>query len=132
MDKQREAAVLAAAGELADKQNEEIYQEALAGNNPLAHQVRSGVRGNKAQLAALLGSDLLYSDQHNRPVPVPVTHSYPQGLDPAEYWAATYGARRGVIAVKLATRDAGYLSKVLAQASHRLIVTGLDDDRPRR
>ena len=57
-------------------------------------------------------------------------HSYSQGLRPSEYWAGTYGARKGVLATKFATRDAGFLSKQLNQIVHRLVVTAHDDDRP--
>lgn len=44
--------------------------------------------------------------------------------------SGSYGARRGVLDTKLSTASAGYLSKLLAQASHRLVVADDRDDDP--
>lgn len=105
---------------------EEVYQDSLARENPFAMQVHAGARGNKSQLASMLGSDLLYSDNKGDPVPVPVLNSYSEGVDPVEYWAGSYGARAGAIDVKLAVGDAGYFAKRLVSAAHRLVVTDED------
>jgi hypothetical protein len=104
----------------------DTYRDAMAANNPAALQVTSGTRGNKSNLKSLLSGDLMYSDQQDRPIPMPILHSYSEGLTPAEYWAASYGARRGVIDTKLSTASSGYLSKQFNQAVHRLVV--VDDD----
>jgi hypothetical protein len=127
-DEQREALITKYAGREMEKQREAIYEEALAAENPLALQVLSGSRGSPMNLASLLGSDLLYTDQRDRLIPVPVLRSYAEGLTPAEYWAGTYGARRGVMATKFATRDAGFLAKQLNQVAHRLMVVDQDRD----
>jgi DNA-directed RNA polymerase subunit beta' len=103
-----------------------IYEAGLASGNPFAEQVKSGSRGNATQLRQLIAGDLLVSDHRDRVLPVPVLHGYAQGLDPVEYFAASYGARKGVIATKEATRDSGYLAKQLASAAHRLVVTEQD------
>ena len=50
-----------------------------------------------------------------------------EGLDPVEYWAGTYGQRRGMIDVKFAVGDAGFLNKQLVNAAHRILV---NKDRP--
>jgi len=119
-------AIVRAVGTEMQPQQQAIYQEALQGKNPLALQVASGTRGKVMNLASLLGSDLLYADHRDRPLPIPVLRSYSEGLSPAEYWAGTYGARKGIIATKFATQDAGFLSKQLNQVAHRLMVTGYD------
>ena len=119
-------AIVRAVGTEMQPQQQAIYQEALQGKNPLALQVASGTRGKVMNLASLLGSDLLYADHRDRPLPIPVLRSYSEGLSPAEYWAGTYGARKGIIATKFATQDAGFLSKQLNQVAHRLMVTGDD------
>jgi DNA-directed RNA polymerase subunit beta' len=105
-----------------------VYQEALKNDNPFAMQVFAGARGNKNQLASMIGTDLLYSDNKGRPVPIPVLNSYAEGVDPVEYWAGSYGARAGSIDVKLAVGDAGYFAKRLTAAAHRLVAT--DEDIP--
>jgi hypothetical protein len=134
-DTQKEQAIVAAA-ELRQKQMEDaVFEEAKTAGNPFASQVVSGARGNKMNLKSLMGSDLLYVDHHDKPIPVPVLNSYPRGLSPVEYWAGAFGARKGVAATKFATQDAGFLAKQLNQINHRLIVTahdGPDDESSMR
>lgn len=127
-DEKRNDLIVRKVGAAMERQMKDVYDESLAEDNPLARQVLSGSRGNKMNLSSLRGSDLLYSDQHENVIPVPVLRSYSEGLTPAEYFAGTYGARRGVVATKFATRDAGYLSKQLNQLAHRLVVVGDDED----
>ncbi|MDA1189973.1 MAG: hypothetical protein O2854_09925, partial [Chloroflexi bacterium] len=108
-DKTREAKIIKLVSAIQQAQQDPIYDEAMAADNPLAYQVLSGSRGNKMNLASLLGSDLLYSNHRDQVIPVPVLRSYSEGLTPAEYWAGTYGARKGVMATKFATQEAGFL-----------------------
>jgi hypothetical protein len=126
-DEEREQKILRLVGKVSEKQEKEIFEEQDAKDNPLAEQVQAGSRGNKMNLASLLGSDLLYTDHRGRVIPFPVLKSYSQGLSPAEYWAGAYGARKGVIDVKMATRDAGFLSKQLNQIVHRGLITDTDE-----
>jgi hypothetical protein len=125
-DTQKEQAIVAAADKRQEMENA-VFAEAKAAGNPFAGQVISGARGNKLNLTSLLGSDLMYVDHHDRPIPVPILNSYPHGLSPVEYWAGAFGARKGVAATKFATQDAGFLAKQLNQINHRLIVTAHDD-----
>jgi hypothetical protein len=104
-----------------------IYNESLASGNPLAKQIQSGSRGSPTNLKSLIGGDLLYVDHKDRPLPIPILRSYSQGLSPAEYYAGSFGARKGVVDAKQAVADAGYLSKVLKQAAHRLVTVGDDN-----
>lgn len=129
-DDARDTAIIRAVGKLQATQQDEIYQESLAEGNPLALQIASGSRGSPMNLASLRGSDLLYTDHRDQVLPVPVLKSYSQGLTPFEYWAGAYGARKGVIDLKFATQDAGFLSKQLNQIVHRSLVTALDRDKP--
>jgi DNA-directed RNA polymerase subunit beta' len=125
-DTKMNEAIIRAVGSEMKPQQEAIMEESLADNNPLAMQVLAGARGNPMNLASLLGSDLLYADHRDEPLPIPVLRSYSEGLSPEEYWAGTYGARKGIIATKFATQDAGFLSKQLNQVAHRLVVTDND------
>lgn len=109
------------------KQN---YDENLLENNPLAVQVFSGSRGNPAGLRSLTAGDLLFTDHKNRPIPVPALRSFSEGLDPVQYWAGAYTARKGTIATKFATPKSGFLGKQLSAAVHRLIVTEKDCGTP--
>ena len=135
-DQQRNEQIIRAVGKESPEQQKQILAEALKDKNPLGMQVMSGTRGKSMNLTSLLGSDMLYSDQRDDVIPIPVLRSYSEGLSPAEYWAGTYGARKGIMATKFATQDAGFFNKQLNQTSHRLVVTGEDneeaDDAPIR
>jgi len=110
----------------ADRITELNYQEGLKDRNPFALQILSGSRGNKVQFRTLRAGDLLVTDHRDEPVPVPMLSSYAEGLDPVQYWAGAYGARRSEILKKFSTPKAGYLGKQLAMAAHRLVVTEKD------
>jgi DNA-directed RNA polymerase subunit beta' len=129
-DEEKELAIVKATSDKQATLADEVYDEALAVNNPLAQQIRGAGRGNKFQLNSLLGADLLYTDHKGDVVPIPVLRSYAQGLRPHEYFAGAFGARKGIIDLKTATQDAGFFGKQLVQAAHRLLVSGLDDDEP--
>ena len=106
--------------------DETLLAEAKALGNPFATQVISGSRGGPADFRSLMVGDLLVTDHKDRVIPMPLLNSYAAGTDPAEYWAGAYGARKGGIATKLATQEAGFLAKQLVQASHRQVVTSDD------
>jgi len=126
---QRRNLIIKTVGSTQQQQIDDIFAEAVKANNPLAYQVVSGSRGNKMNVSSLLGGDTLYADHRDEVIPLHISSSYSQGLKPVEYWAATYGGRRGTLSAKFATRDAGYLSKQLNQISHRLMIIGDDDDK---
>jgi DNA-directed RNA polymerase subunit beta' len=105
-----------------------IYDEAVARGNPLALHIKAGSRGKKMNLKSLLAGDILYEDHHGNPIPIPVLSSFSKGLRPVEYYAGSFGARKGVADTKLATQDAGFFGKQLTQAAHDLVVTATDYD----
>lgn len=131
-DKERELKILKLAAETQQKLVEDVFNEARDANNPLAHQVLAGATGNKFMLNSLIGADLQYVDHRDQPIALPVMRSYSRGLTPAEYFAASFGTRKGVIDVKTATADAGFYGKQLTQMAHRLLVTADDDDDEER
>jgi DNA-directed RNA polymerase subunit beta' len=106
-----------------------LYEEMLKAKNPFAMQVLSGARGNPGNLRSIVGSDLLYEDHHQKAIPIPIRRSYAEGLSPVEYWAGTFGTRKGVADLKFATQDAGFFGKQLNQAAHRLVITKHDVDQ---
>jgi len=130
-EEKKEEKVVEATAVEHERLQKEILADAKKAKNPLADQVVSGfVGGGKGitGLKRLIGGDMLYVDHHENVIPFPVQTSFAEGLRPAEFWAATYGARKGLIDVKFATQDAGFFSKQLNQLAHRLLVTASDDD----
>ena len=104
----RDAELVKLATEYADRLEKQTTAEALAAKNPLALQVASGAKGKAENLQSLLAGDVLYTDSNYIPIPYPVTRSFSEGLDPAQYFAATYGARLGISLTKLGTAAGGY------------------------
>jgi hypothetical protein len=127
-DNERKLRVLQLASDTQKKLVEDVYNEAKDADNPLVHQVIGGGGGNKFSLNSLIGADLQYVDHKDDPIAMPVVNSYSKGLTPAEYFAASFGTRKGVIDVKTATADAGFYGKQLTQTAHRLLVTADDDE----
>lgn len=121
--KERDRRIVELVASASDPLKEALMAEAKAEGNPFYAQIASGARGNPASFSSLRGADLVVSDQEGKPVPIPVLNSYAEGLTPAEYFATSYGQRSGMINVKMATADAGYLSKQLSGAAHRIVVT---------
>jgi len=125
-DEQKNERVIKLLGKRADDLRKLNFQEQLDLRNALAMQVNSGARGNPIQFSQTNIGDLLVADHKGNPVPIPLLNSYAEGLDPVEYWAGSYGARKGMVDLKFATPKGGFLGKQLALASHRLLVT--EDD----
>jgi DNA-directed RNA polymerase subunit beta' len=130
-DEQKEARILKAVDDVKATLPKKVFDELVKLDNPIADQVRSGSRGSPANLARLVAGDLLYVDHRGETIPIPAITSYSEGLPPAEWFSASFGARAGLRDVKFATQDAGYFSKQLNQANHRLMITQDDDpDEP--
>lgn len=125
-EKEKEEALEQLYAEVTAALKELTLKEGLARENPFALQVKSKARGNPDQLAALMTSPGVYQDSHDKTIPIFIEHSYAEGLKPHELWAATYGARKGVISSKMSTREAGYLGKLLSAAAIDQVVT--EDD----
>lgn len=113
-------------GQIQDMIEKQTYEAALEKGNLFARQVQAKARGNPTQLSALLSTPGAFKDGKGRVLPVFAKNSYAEGLTPAEYFAASFGARRGVLSTKFATRDAGDLGKQISTASSGLIVTDED------
>ena len=106
--------------------SDQVYKSAVESGNPLALQVISKARGNPMQLAGMLSTPGYFTDAKGRAIPIFVRRSFAEGLKPWEFYAATFGARQGVISTKFATRDAGDLGKQMNIVSEGLTVT--EDD----
>lgn len=125
-DEQKDDAISTLYGEATKRLTDETYRAALGNNNPFAIQAKYKARGNPSQIGAMLTSPGTYTDSEGRLIPIFINRSYAEGLKPHEYWAASYGARLGVVSTKLATQKGGYLDKMMNSASIDQVVT--EDD----
>ena len=122
-DEQKDAKIINLLAKSIDSVREGTHAEGLAEDNSFSRAIASGARGNPANLSSLRGADLLVLDHKDRPIPVPILSNYSEGLSPAEYFAASYGTRKGVVATKMSTAQAGFLNKQLVNAAGRLLIT---------
>ena len=98
------------------------YQE-----NDLYKMFVSGAKGSASQIRQLVYSPVLVADHKGRPVPVPIKNDYGHGLDPAEYFAASFGARLGMLSKKLGVAEPGAINKEVLNTISDLVVTEKDD-----
>jgi DNA-directed RNA polymerase subunit beta' len=118
--------IIVGASKLSESLRKELFERALAEDNPLAIQAKSGARGNANQFQQIVIGDGLVMDAEDNPLPIPILTGYASGLSPLEYLAASFGARRGTVSTKFAVQQSGYYGKQLLQAAHRQVIT-MDD-----
>lgn len=100
--------------------------EAIKRRNRFALAAQSGARGNAAHIQAILSSPGVFTDTHDKIIPLFVRSSYGQGVRPAETLAGTWGARKAVVATKTATARGGDLLKIMMQNGANYNVTERD------
>jgi len=66
--------------------------------------------GNTAAITLMPG---IVTDASDRPIPIPITKSYSEGLDTFGYWTAAQGARGGNIKKSVSSFKPGWLTKDL-------------------
>jgi len=125
-NKEREKARGELYTEVHDALIDETYKSSLAKKNPLAMQVEAKARGNPIQLAAIQTASGRFTDHKNNIIPIFIKRSYTEGIKPHEKYAASFGARAGVISTKFATRDAGDLGKQFVTAASDKMITVAD------
>jgi DNA-directed RNA polymerase subunit beta' len=86
--------------------------------------VHSGARGNPNQLKQVVSTPFLTADHLGAAMPIPVTHSFSEGLPFSEYWNTLYGGRAAAIDKQLQTQNPGAFTKdILASAATNVIST---------
>lgn len=79
----------------------------------MGEMVRSGGRGNAAQLMRIIGAPVLARDERDRIVPWFIAHSYAEGLKPSDAWVAGNEARINAIKSNISVVEPGDLAKIL-------------------
>lgn len=125
-DEDKENKVLELYADMGRRLPDQVFEEAMKRDSGLARMVAAGARGSKGQLNSNIGADMAVSDSEGRQIPIPIFSNYAEGLSPAEYFAASYGTRLGLVATKFAVQDSGYFAKQLSAAASDLIITESD------
>src|SRR5512138_1593918 len=82
----------------------------------------AGVKPDWEQYKQLALAPMLMKDSTGRIIPNPVTKSYGEGLDIAEYWTHLHGARRGVVRKVQEVQDPGYMTKMMQNTASHLVI----------
>lgn len=83
----------------------------------------TGARGNPMQLGQGTFSPMMSVDIEGKPIPLPIRHSFAEGLTPAEHLAMAYGGRAATIKTQMATSEPGALFKKLVPSVFHEVIT---------
>lgn len=100
----------------------------LAKKHPgtMGEMVRSGGRGNAAQLMRAVGAPVMVRDSKGKAVPWLIDHSFSEGLKPADAWVAGGEARVNAVLSNISVVEPGDLSKILVNNMGDKLVTMVD------
>jgi len=98
----------------------------LPESNSLKLMMDSGSKGNESQIRQIVGAPVLVQDLNEKPVPLPIVHSYSEGLSSGEYFSTQAGARRTMMDRALQTKWPGALNKELVNSTASQVVTIMD------
>jgi DNA-directed RNA polymerase subunit beta' len=116
MDKLGTESVKNSAGKMVD-------QESF---NSIYMMADSGARGSAAQIRQLAGMRGLMAKPDGSIIETPITANFREGLDVAQYFISTHGARKGLADTALKTANSGYLTRRLVDVAQDLVVTEVD------
>jgi DNA-directed RNA polymerase subunit beta' len=94
--------------------------------NKMYEWVAAKARGNWEQFRQMTFGPILVADAKNRPVALPITKSYAEGLTTSQYWTSMHGARKGAIDRAAGTAEPGAMSKVIINTVIDHQITGED------
>ena len=100
----------------------------LAKKHPgaMGDMVRSGGRGNAAQLMRTVGAPVMVQDSKGRTVPWLIDRSFSEGLKPADAWVAGGEARKNAVLSNISVVEPGDLAKILVNNMGDQLVTMQD------
>ncbi len=102
---------------------EEVQQESF---NSIYMMADSGARGSAAQIRQLAGMRGLMAKPDGSIIETPITANFREGLNVAQYFISTHGARKGLADTALKTANSGYLTRRLVDVAQDMVVTEED------
>jgi DNA-directed RNA polymerase subunit beta' len=106
-----------------DSSGKKVEQESF---NSIYMMADSGARGSAAQIRQLAGMRGLMAKPDGSIIETPITANFREGLDVAQYFISTHGARKGLADTALKTANSGYLTRRLVDVAQDLVVTEVD------
>ena len=106
--------------------DKELAKDYAAANNNMYKMVDTKARGSMAQFRQTVIAPMLLVDANNRVIPTPVTNSYSEGLNVAQYWTTLHGARKGTLNRAQSTSVPGSMAKELVNLNIATPITKHD------
>ncbi len=106
--------------------NEKGISEEQVSFNSIYMMSDSGARGSAAQIRQLAGMRGLMAKPDGTIIETPITTNFREGLNVAQYFISTHGARKGLADTALKTANSGYLTRRLVDVAQDLVVTAHD------
>ena len=91
----------------------EALSKHLGEDSMLGIGIKSGGSKGIENISAINLMPGIVTDADDRPIPMPITKSYSEGLDTFGYWSAAHGARGGNIKKSVSSSMPGWLTKDL-------------------
>jgi DNA-directed RNA polymerase subunit beta' len=100
----------------------------LAKKHPgtMGDMVRSGGRGNAAQLMRAVGAPVMVQDSKGKTIPWLIDRSFSEGLKPADAWVAGTEARKNAVLSNISVVEPGDLAKILVNNMGDQLITKHD------
>jgi DNA-directed RNA polymerase subunit beta' len=92
----------------------------------MGDMVRSGGRGNAAQLMRTVGAPVMVQDSKGKTVPWLIDRSFSEGLKPSDAWVANSEARKNAVLSNISVIEPGDLSKILVNNMNDQLITTVD------
>ena len=86
----------------------------------------TGARGNPSQLSQATASPIMAKDVQGNRIPIPIRHSFAEGLSPAEHIAMSYEGRGSTVKTQLSTSEPGALFKRITPTVFHEVITQAD------
>ncbi|NLZ71435.1 MAG: DNA-directed RNA polymerase subunit beta' [Clostridiaceae bacterium] len=104
----------------------EALKDSLGKFNPVNMMSNSGARGNINQIKQLAGMRGNMTDTSGRTLEIPIKSNLREGMNVAEFFISSHGARKALSDTALKTAESGYLTRRLIDVSQDVIIN--EDD----
>ena len=94
--------------------------------NNLVQIVSSGAKGKADNIKQILYAPGVMLDHNGKRIDRPVLSNYGSGANFADYWTATYGARKGTLDKQMQTAKPGALNKEIVNSAMNLVISTPD------
>ena len=106
-----------------NKAGKEVEQESF---NSIYMMADSGARGSAAQIRQLAGMRGLMARPDGSIIETPIIANFREGLNVAQYFISTHGARKGLADTALKTANSGYLTRRLVDVAQDVVIVLID------